>query len=45
MNKGKVVAPTPWFGPAVSHYIMDDLIPEGWVELYNDPREIAPGEC
>ena len=42
---GKVVCPTPWFGPAVSHYDMSDLIPEGWVELYNDPREIAPGEC
>ena len=26
-------APNPWFGPAVSHYIMDDLIPEGWIEI------------
>jgi len=38
----KVIAPTPWFGPACSHYIMDDLIPEGWTELYNDPSEIPP---
>ena len=39
---GKVIAPKPWFGPAVSHYIMDDLIPNQWVELYNDPSEIPP---
>jgi len=38
----KVIAPKPWFGPAYDHYIMDDLIPDGWVELYNDPSEIAP---
>lgn len=36
----KVIAPKPWFGPAYGHYIMDDLIPEGWIELYNDPKEI-----
>jgi len=41
-NRGKVVAPTPWFGPAVSHYIMDDLIPERWTQLYNDPAEVPP---
>ena len=41
-NKGKVIAPTPWFGPKVSHYIMDDLIPERWIQLYNDPKIIAP---
>ena len=37
-----MVAPNPWFGPAVSHYIMDDLIPEGWIEEYNDPTEVPP---
>ena len=37
----KIVAPKPWFGSAYSHYIMDDLIPEGWIEKYNDPKEIA----
>jgi hypothetical protein len=39
---GKVIAPKPWFGPAVSHYVMDDLIPKQWVELYNDPSEVPP---
>jgi hypothetical protein len=38
----KVIAPKPWFGPAYDYYIMDDLIPEGWIEKYNDPKEIAP---
>lgn len=38
----KVIAPKPWFGPAVSHYIMDDLIPNEWLELYNDPSEVPP---
>jgi hypothetical protein len=41
-NRGKVVAPKPWFGPKVSHYIMDDLIPKRWTQLYNDPKIIAP---
>ncbi len=36
----KVVAPTPWFGPAYKDYIMTDLIPEGWIEKFNDPKEI-----
>jgi hypothetical protein len=36
----KVIAPKPWFGSAYEHYIMDDLIPEGWIEKYNDPKEI-----
>ena len=26
-----VIAPKTWFGPAYSHYIMDDLIPEEWI--------------
>ncbi len=38
----KVIAPKPWFGPAYNHYIMDDLIPDSWIEKYNDPAEIAP---
>lgn len=38
----KVIAPKPWFGSAYSNYIMDDLIPEGWIEKYNDPKEVPP---
>lgn len=32
----KVIAPNPhtcWFGPALKHYNMNDLIPEGWVTI------------
>lgn len=38
----KVIAPKPWFGSAYNHYIMDDLIPTGWIEKFNDPKEVAP---
>ena len=42
-NRGKVVAPTPWFGPKVAHYNMNDLIPDRWIEVYNDPKIIPIG--
>jgi hypothetical protein len=29
----KVIAPQTWFGPAYSHFSMEDLIPEGWIKL------------
>jgi len=38
----KVIVPKPWFGSAYSHYNMDDLIPDEWVEKYNDPKEVPP---
>ena len=28
-----VVAPKKWFGPQYDHYHMDDLIPEGWIQV------------
>ena len=28
-----VVAPKKWFGPQYNHYNMNDLIPEGWIEV------------
>ena len=28
-----VVAPKKWFGQQFAHYNMNDLIPEGWIEL------------
>ena len=28
-----VVAPKKWFGPQYDHYKMDDLIPEGWIQV------------
>ena len=28
-----VVAPETWFGPAYSHYIMKDLIPNDWIKI------------
>ena len=29
----KVIAPKNWFGKQFDHYNMNDLIPEGWIEL------------
>jgi len=29
----KVIAPKKWFGQQFAHYNMNDLIPEGWIEL------------
>jgi len=29
----KVIAPKNWFGPQFDHYNMNDLIPDGWIEL------------
>ena len=28
-----VVAPKRWFGPRYSHFIMSDLIPDGWIQV------------
>lgn len=28
-----VIAPETWFGPAYSHYIMKDLIPNDWIKI------------
>lgn len=36
LNNRQVIAPNPhtnWFGPALSHHNMDDLIPAGWVTI------------
>jgi len=41
-DRGKVVAPDPWFGPAYAHYNMKDMIPERWLKIYNDPSPITP---
>jgi len=32
-DSGKVIAPQNWFGPAYSHYNMDDLIPSRWEKI------------
>ena len=32
-NAGKVIAPKMWFGPAYSHYIMTDLLPDHWEKI------------
>jgi len=44
-NRGKVVAPYPWYGAKAYNYgnaeLCDaDLIPERWIKLYNDPTPI-----
>ena len=31
--EAKVIAPKKWFGQQFAHYNMNDLIPEGWIEL------------
>lgn len=28
-----IIAPNPWFGSMYSHYNMDDLIPDSWIEV------------
>jgi len=30
---GKIIAPKMWFGPAYSHYIMTDLLPDAWEKI------------
>ena len=30
LGDGKVIAPTPWYGPGLSDINTDDLYPEGW---------------
>jgi hypothetical protein len=32
-NKGKVIAPKQWFGPALEHKNTKDLYPQGWIKL------------
>ena len=29
----KIIAPKIWFGPAYSHFNMEDIIPENWITL------------
>jgi hypothetical protein len=29
----KIIAPQRWFGPAYSHYNMEDLIPDTWIKI------------
>jgi len=41
-DKGKVVAPDPWFGPAYAHYNMKDMIPQRWMQIFNDPSPVTP---
>jgi len=41
-DRGKVVAPDPWFGPAYAHYNMKDMIPDRWVKIHNDPSPVTP---
>jgi hypothetical protein len=41
-DKGKVVAPDPWFGPAYAHYNMKDMIPQRWMKIFNDPSPVTP---
>jgi|TARA_B100001094_G_scaffold229247_1_gene223858 hypothetical protein len=31
-NRGKIVAPKPWFGTRYNDYDMSDLLPESWIE-------------
>lgn len=28
-----IIAPKPWFGSMYNHYIMDDLLPENWIQI------------
>jgi len=44
-DRGKVVAPYPWYGAKAYNYgnaeLCDaDLIPERWIKIYNDPTPI-----
>jgi len=44
-DRGKVVAPHPWYGAKAYNYgnaeLCDaDLIPERWTKIYNDPTPI-----
>ena len=44
-NRGKVVAPYPWYGAKAYNYgnaeLCDaDIIPERWTKIYNDPTPI-----
>ena len=44
-DRGKVVAPYPWYGAKAYNYgnaeLCDaDIIPERWIKIYNDPTPI-----
>ena len=44
-NRGKIVAPYPWYGAKAHNYghaeLSDnDLVPDRWTKLYNDPTPI-----
>jgi hypothetical protein len=32
-NKGKIIAPKQWFGPALDHKNTKDLYPQGWIKI------------
>jgi hypothetical protein len=32
-NRGKVIAPQQWFGPALNHKDTKDLYPQGWIKI------------
>jgi len=32
-NRGKVIAPKQWFGPALDHKNTKDLYPQGWIKI------------
>jgi hypothetical protein len=33
LGKGRVIAPTPWYGVGLSHINTDDLYPDGWEKI------------
>ena len=39
-NRGKIVAPSPWYGPTHTELKDDDLVPDRWIKIYNDPTPI-----
>ena len=41
-NRGKVVAPDPWYGIGYKDLDTKDLIPERWIKVHNDPTPIPP---
>ena len=33
LGKGRVISPTPWYGPGLAHINTDDLYPNGWEKI------------
>ena len=33
LGKGRVIAPTPWYGVGLAHINTDDLYPDGWEKI------------